>query len=62
MNPQDIADKHKVDISVILAQLEKGIEVEYEHTYNTEIAKEIAMDHLVEYPYYYDELEKMEKI
>jgi len=25
------------------------------------IAKEIAMDHLVEYPYYYDELEQMEK-
>lgn len=61
MNPQDIADQHQVDISVILNQLEKGIQVEYEHTYNTEIAKEIAMDHLVEYPYYYDELEQMEK-
>ncbi len=58
---KDIAEKHNVEFSVILDQIEKGIQVEYEHTNNFDIAKEIAMDHLVEYPYYYDELEKMEK-
>ena len=41
-------------------QLEKGIEVEREHTTDREIAKEIAKDHLTEFPNYYIELEKME--
>jgi hypothetical protein len=42
-------------------QLRKGMRVEMEHTNNKELAREIAMDHLVEHPKYYDELEKMEK-
>lgn len=42
-------------------QLAKGIEVEMEHTDNPEIAKKIALDHLVEHPYYYDYLEEMEE-
>lgn len=42
-------------------QLEMGIEVEYEHTNNPEISKEIAKDHLEEIPDYYDRLEEMEK-
>lgn len=37
-------------------QLKKGIEVEYEHTNDYDIAKEIAMDHLAEDPKYYDKL------
>lgn len=42
-------------------QIEKGIEVEKEHTPDKEIRKEIAKDHLVENDKYYDYLEKMEK-
>jgi len=42
-------------------QLRKGIKVELEHTDNPKIAKEIAKDHLKEFPRYYDALEEMEK-
>ena len=41
-------------------QLMMGIEIEMEHTDNPEVAKKIALDHLNESPYYYQELEKME--
>lgn len=41
-------------------QLAKGIEVELEHTDSYEEAKEIAKDHLMEIPNYYDYLEEME--
>ena len=42
-------------------QLMDGIEVEMEHTSNPEVARKIALDHLYESIYYYEELEKMEK-
>ncbi len=42
------------------AQLAKGIKVELEHTASRAIAKEIAMDHLVEDEKYYDKLETIE--
>ena len=42
-------------------QLAKGIKVEMEHTKRKGIAKEIAKDHLTEFPDYYNELDKMEK-
>jgi len=60
MTPQNIANKFKVSVSDIEAQLKKGIEVESEHTDNKEKAREIAMDHVSEFPDYYDRLEKME--
>jgi len=42
-------------------QLKMGIEVEREHVGDdTELAKEIAIDHLVEIPDYYTRLKKME--
>lgn len=41
--------------------LAKGTAVEMEHTDDPEAAKEIAMDHLVEDPKYYDKLAKIEK-
>jgi len=37
-------------------ELAKGIEVELEHTSDRALAREIAMDHLVEDPHYYDKL------
>ena len=41
--------------------LEKGIAVEMEHTDDPMLAEEIAIDHLTEFPNYYEELEKMEE-
>ena len=42
-------------------QLRMGIRIEKEHTPNPKIAKEIAKDHLTEFPDYYTYLEEMEK-
>jgi hypothetical protein len=61
MSIEDIAKKHKIDVDLLKIQLEKGIKVEKEHTNNNDMAKEIAMDHLFEFPDYYIKLEKMEK-
>lgn len=57
----DIAEKHDTSSIYIKDQLEKGVEVEKEHTNNKELAEEIAKDHLAESPQYYVELDKMEK-
>jgi len=57
----DIAKKHGVPMSSVLAQLAKGIEVEKEHTNDESEAAEIARDHMHEFPDYYDRLNKMEK-
>jgi len=58
---QDIADKHGVSLSHIKTQMKKGIKVEMEHTDDEKVAREVAMDHLMEDPNYYDKLEKVEK-
>jgi hypothetical protein len=60
MNICDIAKHHGVNKNLIIKQVSKGIEVEYEHTDDPDKAREIAMDHLKEIPDYYDRLEKME--
>jgi len=59
---QDIADKHKANISSLRKQLQKGIKVELEHTTSKDVAEEIAMDHLFEDPKYYDKLASIEEI
>lgn len=59
-SPEVIAKHHGVELSQILSQLDKGIKVEQEHTSNLAIAREIALDHLMEFPDYYDRLEKAE--
>jgi hypothetical protein len=41
-------------------QLEMGIEVEYEHTPDEDVAKKIALDHLSEYDTYYTLLKELE--
>lgn len=61
MTAKDIADKFKLPVSKINAQITKGVKIEMEHTDNKERATEIAMDHISEFPDYYDRLEKMEK-
>jgi hypothetical protein len=57
----EIAEKFGYPMSSIMDQLRKGIDVEYEHTKDAKIAKEIALDHLWEMPDYYDRLEDMER-
>lgn len=61
MDAQAIADRHGVPVEHIEEQLGKGTEVEYEHSPDANIAKEIAKDHLFESPLYYDYLHEMEE-
>ena len=42
--------------------MEKGKSVEFEHTDDPEIAKEITMDHLEEFGEYYTGLKNMENL
>lgn len=56
-----IRKKHNVSYERLITQLSKGIKVELEHTADIAVAREIALDHLNEFPDYYDRLEKVEK-
>lgn len=56
-----IADKHGIAIGVVERQLDKGIAIEREHTKDSAIAREIALDHLAEVPDYYDKLKSVEE-
>jgi len=61
---EEIATKHGVTVEEITASMEKGREIEFEHTDNPEIADTIALHHLDEFDDYYDEnvgLPNMEK-
>jgi hypothetical protein len=60
MTAKDIADKFKLSVRKINTQTTKGVKIEMEHTDNKQRATEIAMDHISEFPDYYDRLEKME--
>jgi hypothetical protein len=57
------AEKEKVEkmFATLQRQLKKGMKVEMEHEMGLKKAKEIALDHIKENPYYYDDLEKIEK-
>ncbi len=57
---EQIAKKHRLDISFIEKQLKMGEPIEHEHTKNHELAREIALQHLDEIPDYYTRLKKME--
>jgi hypothetical protein len=61
MSVENIAKKFKVSVGKIQAQIQKGVKIEMEHTSDKEKATEIAMDHVSEFPDYYDRLIKMEK-
>lgn len=58
---EEIAKKHNVSVQKIKQQLKIGIKVEKEHTNNSKIASEIALQHLDEIPDYYDRLKRVEK-
>lgn len=56
-----VQKKHGVSKEKLQSQLTKGIKVEQEHTGDLAMAREIALDHLNEFPDYYDRLEKAEE-
>jgi hypothetical protein len=53
--------KDRCDCKYDAKELEKGMKVEMEHTSDPDMAKEVAKDHLDEFPNYYEALNKMEK-
>jgi hypothetical protein len=59
--PEQIAKKHGVSVSSIQKQLNIGIPIEHEHTKDKDLATDIALQHLGEFPDYYTRLKKMEK-
>jgi hypothetical protein len=59
--PEQIAKKHKVSVSDIEKQLKIGVPIEHEHTKDKDLANDIALQHLGEFPDYYTRLSKMEK-
>lgn len=58
--PGGEGDCHKIE-EFDMEQLYKGVMTEMEHTHDINYALEITIDHLVEHPFYYQYLEKMEK-
>lgn len=61
MSLENIAKMHDLTMDEITRKLSIGIEVESEHTSDKNLAKEIAMDHLVEDPKYYEKLATIEE-
>lgn len=57
---EQIAKKHRLDVSFIQKQLDIGEPIEHEHTQDHDLAKNIALQHLDEIPDYYTRLKKME--
>jgi hypothetical protein len=57
---EQIAKKHRLEVSFIKNQLKMGIPIEHEHTRNKTLATDIALQHLDEIPDYYTRLKKME--
>lgn len=53
---KDIAKHHGVSLSDITSQVEKGKDVEAEHTDDSKVATDISKDHNWESPTYYDDL------
>lgn len=57
---EQIAKKHNIDPIQVISQIKKGYKLEKEHTNNIDMAIDIAIQHVNEFPTYYDELIKME--
>lgn len=58
----DVAKKWKISPIEFMPILEKGMEHEMEHTDDKDIARRIALDHIVERLDYYDQLDKIENL
>ena len=57
---EQIAKKHRMNVSDIRKQLDMGVPIEHEHTRDKVLATDIALQHLDEIPDYYTRLKKME--
>ena len=57
---EQIARKHRMNVSFIQKQLDMGEPIEHEHTQDHDLARDIALQHLDEIPDYYTRLKKME--
>ncbi len=57
---EQIAKKHRMEVSFIKNQLKMGVPIEHEHTKDKDLAIDIALQHLDEIPDYYTRLKKME--
>ena len=57
---EQIAKKHRMNVSDIQKQLDMGVPIEHEHTRDKVLATDIALQHLDEIPDYYTRLKKME--
>ena len=57
---EEIAKKHRLEVSFVRNQLRIGIPIEHEHTKDKDLATDIALQHLDEIPDYYTRLKKME--
>ena len=57
---EQIAKKHRLNVSFIRRQLAMGEPIEHEHTQDHDLARDIALQHLDEIPDYYTRLKKME--
>ena len=57
---EQIAKKHRMNVSDIQKQLDMGEPIEHEHTKDHKLAMDIALQHLDEIPDYYTRLKKME--
>jgi hypothetical protein len=62
MTLAQVAKLHNMNAEQLKPQLKKGIKHELEHTESVTEARRIALDHLVEFPDYYDRLDKIEKM
>ena len=49
----DLARKHSLFIGTIEKEIEAGLKIEREHVKDADIAREIVMDHIFEFPDYY---------
>lgn len=53
LTPEDLAKKHGISVSDIEKEVEIGMSIEKEHTPSKDKQREIAMDHISEFPDYY---------
>lgn len=60
-SPEEIAKKHGVSLGLIIKQIKIGIPIEHEHTKDNDLATDIVLQHLGEFPDYYSRLTKLEK-
>jgi hypothetical protein len=56
----NIIEKYDITLAELNKQITIGVKVEMEHVDDDKMAREIAMDHLIELPDYYTRLNKME--